>query len=27
MSKHGIYAVRICNAKKKESSIIGPANI
>lgn len=27
MEKHGIYAIRICNQKKKESAIIGPSNI
>ena len=27
MEKHGIYAVRVCNQKKKESAIIGPQNI
>ena len=27
MEKHGIYAVRVVNQKKKESAIIGPQNI
>ena len=27
MDKHGIFAVRICNSKKKETAIIGPQYI